>query len=288
MRKTKHPDNQGKCCDAVLRILEERLGRSRSDLQFPELEEHAARVELACRIGGNSFALEHTKLLAYPDQIQDGVNFLKALAPLEHDLSGRLPKTGSFMLIVPWLAFRGLSTKEAVRIREVIAAWVLEVAPTMKLNGRGCATTMATPRGVPFPVSIDAWVGPQDSPGTFRIARREPPDLEAMRLTAAGKALADKLPKLRVWSEFGAKSVLILETEDVTLANHHGKAIAALQQLLPMDGYVPDYVFFVYAQTAPWLVQTLVMERTIWSEADILRWPSYQQFDPSGLIDAAP
>jgi len=129
--------------------------------------------------------------------------------------------------------------------------------------------------------------GPQDAPGTLKIARRAPLDLRVLSLVAVGKALADKLPKLKVWSAAGSKSVLILETEDTALGNH-GKALADLQQKLPMDGFVPDYVFYVYAVGAPWLVQTLVTGRALWNEADILRWPPYRQFDPDSLNDLAP
>jgi len=117
----------------------------------------------------------------------------------------------------------------------------------------------------------------------LRIARQEPSDLDALRLAAVGKALADKLPKLKVWSENGAKSVLIFEVEDI-LANH-GKALHGLRHHLPLNGYIPDYVFFVYAISVPWILQTLVAECTLWNEEAILRWPTYREFDPSVLID---
>jgi hypothetical protein len=52
--------NEGKVCDAVIRILEARGGKVRQNVRLPERERHAAPIELVCDIGDQLFAFEHT------------------------------------------------------------------------------------------------------------------------------------------------------------------------------------------------------------------------------------
>jgi hypothetical protein len=282
-RKSKFPDNQGKCCDAVLRALEGREGHIRTALTFPEQEGHSAPVELICTIGQSRYALEHTKLQTYPNQIQDGVQFSGALELLEQELVGKLPNHSAwFMLIVPSKAFDGLSTDKAIRIRENIAGWIMRVAPTLKLPVRGIAHLTENVDSVPFAVTLQAIPGTQDFWGKLRIARLAPPDLDTLRLNEVGNTLTRKLPKLKAWSEEGVKTVLVLETEDIALADHH-EVLEGLKHHLPLHGYFPDYVFFVYAIGSPWLMQTLVAGRSF--PTDIFEWPVYLEFNPEELND---
>jgi hypothetical protein len=251
-------------------------------MRFPEQEQHSGPVELVCTIGQARYALEHTKLQSYPDQIQDGVHFSDALEVLELELLGQLPKIGWFMLVVPSNAFVGLSTDKAICIRKNIAAWIVRVAPTMTLSSRGDAGLTEKVDGVPFDVSLYATVGPQDSLGELKIARYAPSGVDALRLNEIGKTLTKKLPKLKAWSEEGVNTVLVLETEDGSLTNH-GKALDGLKHHLPLHGYFPDYVFFIYAIGSPWIMQTLVANRSF--PTDIFEWPSYRQFNPEELND---
>ena len=52
--------NEGKACDAILRRLEAREGKTRRDVRFPEREGYSAPIELVCEIGDELYALEHT------------------------------------------------------------------------------------------------------------------------------------------------------------------------------------------------------------------------------------
>ena len=256
MRKSRSSDNQGKCCDAILRILEERTGAVRSRLIFPEKEHHSAPVELVCTIGTTRYALEHTKLEAYPEQIRDGVHFTDGLELLETELSDHLPKNAWFTLIVPVNSFQGLSPTQVKKIRQNISGWVVQTAPLMKLSQRGFDVKTQNINGVPFPVTLEASAGPVESSGKLKIARFAPPDIEGLGSRQIGIALAKKLPKLQAWIQPGLHTVLILETEDLALTNHDW-VLKGLKHNLSGHNYRPDHIFFVYAIGSPWIVQEL-------------------------------
>jgi hypothetical protein len=52
--------NEGRACDAVVRLLEKRGGAVRQHVRWPERECHAAPVDLVCNVGPKLFAIEHT------------------------------------------------------------------------------------------------------------------------------------------------------------------------------------------------------------------------------------
>lgn len=60
--------NQGKACDAVIRRIEMREGSRRENTKYPEKDRNTSvdeRIELACQIGGQLFAFEHTGIEPY-------------------------------------------------------------------------------------------------------------------------------------------------------------------------------------------------------------------------------
>jgi ribosomal protein L30 len=52
--------NEGLACDAIIRHLESIEGAQRSDIQWPEKQNHASPVEVVFKIGAKLYALEHT------------------------------------------------------------------------------------------------------------------------------------------------------------------------------------------------------------------------------------
>lgn len=283
MRKSKFSDNQGKCCDAVLRILEERVGSSRTlPLHFPEKVPHEAPVELTCKIGSTLYALEHTKVEAYPEQMQDGSNFSDALEHLENSLTDALPKHARFNLIVPANSFKGLTAKSVKDIRVKIERWVIRTAPQLIPSGRQMESITESIDGVGFRVTLQAIFGIQNENGKLRIARYAPPDLEILRTVHIGQVLARKLPKLKTWANKGALTVLILESEDIALTNHH-LVLEALKLSLKSQTFCPDFIFFVYAVGSTWIVQTLVSEKQF---PEIpYQWHIYREFESTELVD---
>jgi hypothetical protein len=282
MRKSKFSDNQGKCCDAALRILEERKNAVRTDLSFPEKEHHSAPIELVCTIGSERYALEHTKLEAYPKQMQDGVHFTDALEELETSTSNTLPINAHYMLVVPSGSFHGLKPKRINAIREKIKDWVIHKAQSLHPPRNRMKQVTEKIDGVPFQVTLQAVDGLPSLNGKLKIARFAPSDLEALRSSEIEQMLLRKLPKLEAWAANGTDTVLILESEDIALTNHQ-LVLDALKLHLPTQLFCPDYVFFVDASSSPWIVQTLVSEKQF-PELPYQGW-SYREFNVNELID---
>jgi hypothetical protein len=91
--------NEGKACDAVIRRIEDREGSSRYDVSLPELERHAAPVEIACMIGERQFAFEHTRIEPFDGHIRLQSDAMVHFKPVEERLAEGLPQTESLHLI---------------------------------------------------------------------------------------------------------------------------------------------------------------------------------------------
>ena len=100
--------NEGKACDAILRILEEREGSARTEVRFPELEKHAAPIELACRIGDRRYALEHTGIEPFSGHMQMSAVADRLFEPIKAQLAGKLPLGDTFELGIPINALRDM------------------------------------------------------------------------------------------------------------------------------------------------------------------------------------
>ena len=92
--------NEGKACDAVIRVLETREGRIREDLRFPEQERHAAPIEHTCRIGDTLFASEHTGIESFAGHVPLQAKADKHFGPIRTMLK-ELPPTETFELMIP-------------------------------------------------------------------------------------------------------------------------------------------------------------------------------------------
>lgn len=129
--------NEGKACDAVVRVLEAREGKARARMRFPEQERHAAPIELACHIGDQLFALEHTGIEPFPHHMQMEGEADRLYRPIEMMLAGKLPPNDTFELGIPVGALQGLKKKELAQIQAALAAWVETTAPTLRVAPYG-------------------------------------------------------------------------------------------------------------------------------------------------------
>ncbi len=87
-------DNEGKVCDAVVKLLEKRTGKVRADISHPEKNGIGPPVDLRLKLGTQSYAIEHTQIEAFEGQIQTGEEFGQFTNPVLDELSGTLPKPG--------------------------------------------------------------------------------------------------------------------------------------------------------------------------------------------------
>jgi hypothetical protein len=280
MDKSKFADNEGKCCDAVLRVLEKRVGEKRSNMFFPERQQHSAPVELVCMIGPAQYAVEHTKLEPYERQMQDSVFFINALGSLEKSVIGLLPKDAFFRLTMQPGAFDGLTKRQVDTVREKIEQWIISIAPSLKpTRYRTDIRRNVIDR---MEVALYATIPLGALGGVLRIARYEPPNLEGLRRKNLQRSLEKKLPKLQHWSRDGFSTVLVLESEDIALTNHQ-LVLDALRRCLPNRFTCPTHIFFVEASTPTWYVITLVRDGQF--PAPDFGWWDCQEFEVNSLVN---
>ena len=94
------PRNERRLCDAVARFLAQRQGEAIAQVQeLDTVVRNRQAVEAIYSTPSVRFALEHTRVESFPDQIALGKQFVQLLGPLERELGPRLP--GWFWVWIP-------------------------------------------------------------------------------------------------------------------------------------------------------------------------------------------
>src|SRR6516165_6233595 len=148
--------NEGKACDAAIRRIESRECSPRHDVRLPEQEQHAAPVEVVCRIGERLFAFEHTRIEPFDGHIRLQADALVHFKPVVERLAGVLPLTESVHLIVPAKATEELKKRQIGKIQKALGDWIIETVPTLPLTLYGSYKPRQQPicvPGVPFDMS---------------------------------------------------------------------------------------------------------------------------------------
>ena len=249
--------NEGRACDAVLRFLEARDGASRQAVRFPERERHEHPVELACHIKEQLYALEHTGIEPFTGHVQVDAEAKRRIQPLMERVAAKLPQTEEFELQVPVDGLTVLRGKQLDAVHDRLAEWIERIAPTLPVApiGRYVRSPSVQVPDVPFPVRLHRMT-PIGLPKNFQV-NLIVSDVESRRLDRLRKALADKCPKLAGWKHsHSAKSVLILEQNDIQLTNAH----IVTEALLAAEGEITnraDEVYLVMTCTDQWRVYPL-------------------------------
>lgn len=252
-------DHRQKVCKSILNFISLRTGQQLSDLTEPDkLERQKTAVDYSFRCGRQDYVLEHTLIESLPDQIQDDRQFMDLLGPLETELSGKLPSPGHYNLTVHFGAVKG--AKNRVRIQELIKSWVLQKAGQLEIGSPATAPRhfiTEKPDGVPFEITLYRWGGLPGLEGRFLIQRFAPEDLKEKRRVRIRIALDAKCKKLAKSKEGFKGSILVLESNDIALANavEIGKTLALELQ---RDGsQIPDEIYSVETETPHWVIWIL-------------------------------
>lgn len=241
--------NEGKACDAVIRWKEWQANSSRTALQLPEAEQHEAPIEVACIIAGELHAFEHTGIEPFLNQIRMGVDSAKLFGPLQTQLLGKLPNEGSFDLYVPVGATQSLRPKQVLKIQRLLIDWIAKEAVICPVArpGRVITPILSTNlEDVPFPVSLhrNEPLGPEFA-GRLDVRHVLQGDLEEARHERILKAYNDKKDKLATWKkDLNARTVLVLEENDIQLTNHQ-LVVEAVRRIEQTAQGKPDDIFLV-------------------------------------------
>ena len=263
-------NNEGKACDAIVKILEKRTGMDRADISLPEKTHIGPPVDLRLKLGTQKYAIEHTLIESFKGQIDTGEKFSRFINPVTNELSGTLPGSGVYYLYFPTDARLGVQENQIDEIRSDFIEWVRENAqrlheknpdePTRERNPRGFDEQhREKPPGFPYEVILRReahWSLSPQHDGVLLVSRFAPEDVEARRAARLKQALERKCPKLQRCKEDGAITVLVLEDADISLSNY---AIIgdALDGLLENHANLPDEIYLVETALDRWHVRLM-------------------------------
>jgi hypothetical protein len=253
--------HEGKAIDAVLRRIEARDqairlrdGRSPDDLNDPD---PLRRVDYVCTVGHVLYAFEHTGIEPFAEQIVLEVHNRKLFGPIVERFSNRADRE-LWELHVPVEASAGLTGGQVGRVRDALIKWVevnaARFGVTLLYDRYANPHLGETVPDVPFPVSLHR--GSLDNPhfpresrlcGQFMMKYFVSGNLEKARTTRLEKACEDKFPKLAMWKRDGARTVLVLEENDLSLTNHQVVADA----LVPAEATMPDAADEIFLVSTP-------------------------------------
>ena len=286
--------NEGKAIDAVLRRIEARDhalrmndGRSPDDLN--DLDP-LRRVDYVCSVGHVLYAFEHTGIEPFGNQIELEVHNQKLFGPIIERFDHRADRE-FWEFHVPVEASAGLTGGQVKRVQDALIKWIETNAvrfPVTLLYDRYANPSLGeTVADVPFSVSLhrgslDSPHFPRESPlcGRFTMKYFVSGDLEQARTVRLQKACEDKAPKLATWKrDAGARTVLVLEENDLSLTNHQ----RVIDALLPAEEIIPetaDEVFLVSTHIAhTWWVTCLRRAgKTYYDDGE-----RFHQVDPAEL-----
>jgi len=270
-------NNEGKACDAVLTLLEELTGTVRSRIRHPEKERIGPPVELRVNLGQQNYAMEHTLIQSFPEQIKYGVRFHKLIKPVLDVLSGTLPGSAIYYLVCPLDAGLDLKPKELNQAHDALVYWIRETAQRLNeksqqrsenwLAGRRVQDSETdTPAGLQFEVTLTrrSFRNP-DTPadkeraGRLYPSRVAPEDLDQSRMDQMRTSLKRKLPKLWKCKLEGARTVLILEDQDIALSNPV-LVRECVESLMNQRNDWPDEIHLVETSTKRWYVWLLMRD----------------------------
>jgi hypothetical protein len=280
---------EGEVCDAVVRRLEERERETRDALHWPEKENHQFPVDLTFRLGNQLYALEHTLIEPFEGHVRMEAQTERLFAPITNALKDSLGTDALFELNLPIYALDGRKGAELSAIQQAVVTWVKETAPTIPKREfpdyKGNIAGPARPSGVQFDLVLVRYE-PPIVPGKHFQIRHTVDDIEKRRSDRMKTAIDKKFPKLAGWkASDGAKTILVLEQNDVQLTNSSIVADTYLP-LAQARTDRPDETYLVASCMGPpawWMWPILIRNRSYY---DIARSdePSYWEFDPSKLL----
>ena len=271
------PGNEGKACDAAVRCIELRTGEARAAIRHPETDGIGPPVDFRLRIGAREYAIEHTQIEAIPGLIRAGEGYKQLIDPVTDEVSGTLPGPAVYDLHFPIDPHVGVKRAELAQIRQDLIAWIQAKARCLyernrdrlerkHASSRYLDSIEAKPLGFPYPVRL--WIGVAHSEskrGTLRFPRigLDHGKREACRADRLREALSRKCPKLQRCKEDGARTVLVLESDDIALTNHVlvGECLAAL---LPDRTDLPDEIYLAETEVKSWAVHCMKLDTEDW------------------------
>jgi hypothetical protein len=277
--------NEGKACDAVIRRIEAREGSSRYNV---EKEPPEAPVEIICMIGERQFAFEHTRIEPFDGHIRLQSDAMVHFKPVEESVAGVLPQTEILHLIVPAKATEGLKRRQIEKMQQALADWIIRTASTLPLTPYDSYKPRQQPvrvPDVPFDVSLYRFSSEVPSGGKrLVIVSLFAGNIEHDRAARIHRAYEKKCAQLAPWRRAGARTVLILEENDLNFTN---AKLVADALVLTEQGAVerPDEIYLLSTiEKNPWYLWIIRLDDHVYDEFSV--WgKSLLEIDSDALDD---
>lgn len=274
------PKREGKCCDAVIRQIERASGARRTGVRDPEKNGGRGCVDLFVQVGGQEYALEHTRVQPFRNRIDLSTHWQTVRDCVMQWFPDPLPGPAFYHLYIPLDMHppgRGRKGKDRL---ESLREWIEQNVEV--LHGRAAYR----PRSPGHFYKMDEIIGqpggwkcefvisrsndgvvPPRKPGTFDVFIDSPEDREGPFLNEFRNAFDRKCPKLAQTKEQAddVRTVLILEVIEPPFAfdAHICKHLPALLEecLAP-----PDDIFLVEPHRVFWQVWVAKRGEVFWPD----------------------
>ena len=253
---------ESKCCDAVLRVLENHMEVERTELHEPDkINNDRKRVDVCVKLGADRYVLEHTRIEPFENMVETGVLSENFFNGVRNHLSISLPGPARYEISLPHnpqfdRGGRGKS-KRLVSLQKSIANWVSNESFSLyDLAGDSnfiAASPALIEREFPsFPgyfirlscILLPGKFGTEEGALSFVRDAPESDCLEIPRVERINKALSAKCLKLQFCKNCGARTVLVLENFDIALSNDMDVHEALISALENRDD-PPDEIYLV-------------------------------------------
>ncbi len=278
------PDNEGKACDAVVRLLEMRTGETRTDIRHPEKDGVGPPVELRLKLGTQEYVIEHTRIEPFENQIKTGLVFKQINDYIKGRLSDTLPGSAYYELHFPIKCLPEKKEKRNQALNNLIE-WIRTNAQCLHERNSGRIRPVRSlyrsddriqgrPMGFNCAIELLRWPDAAHigrKPGYLGTKLISPNDLEDLRIDRLRRAFSKKSPKLQDCKAEGARTVLVLESDDIALTSF-GLIGNQLPKLLAEHTDAPDEIYLVETYINPWWVWLMKRDDDHWPTTGMPEW----------------
>ena len=284
-----------------MKAIEQRTGEARKDIRLPEKDRKGSPVELHLKIGPQEYAIEHTQIEAFEEQIGRGVVLEYLFDPIKKALSGKLPGPALYTTFFP--SDRKLVVKSSTfkQQQEKLEDWVRENALRLygelqkRIGSKSDSDILrkdqqdsitAKPCGFPYEIELHCQLLGRPfgkKSGLLGAGRMTPEELEALTTCRLRRALYEKLPKLRECKKEDSRTVLVLESDNVLLGSD-----AVCDELTGLQGEFTgklpfsDEIYFIITGSGSWFVWLMECDGQRSSSQD---WTRCTEFRADELTD---
>lgn len=274
---------EGKCCDAVVRQRERAAGTRRTAICDPESTGEGPPVDLRVTLGGQEYALEHTKILPFDDRLEVENAHRDITECIEDWFPDPLPGDAFYELYLPLSVPRPGLGRGGERRRRGLHDWIRSGVDVLQArapwrrrwsrhvyeldyfggrpDGWECEFTLAR--------SSDGVLPPREA-GSLALFVGSPDEPEAPFVENLRRAFENKCPKLARCKELNSDVQTVLILEAVDLPFHFDHYIAEhLAGLLEGCAAEPDRIFLVYPHTHFWAVWVVRSNDVQWPDERI-------------------